>query len=101
MICCVCWIGVVVAGIIAAFAAFLAYMGVFKKINVVKCQFGPALVVYTEYQGPFDKIQPVYKKTLSVAQSVFKNTKSGGFYYDNPYSLAKNELPRACVAVFV
>lgn len=101
MVCCCCLSGVIIASVVVLIIAYLAYMGVFRKIQIKKTKFGPCSLLVTDYQGVYYKIGDAFTKSDLLTKDIFKKSICCGLYYDDPSSLDKNQFPRASIALIV
>jgi DNA gyrase inhibitor GyrI len=79
--------------------AFLAYQGAFARIEVVQSTSPGYLVVGVDHTGPYEKIGPAFEQVSEACKEIgLLNTRMMGIYFDNPDSVAKEDL-RALAAV--
>jgi hypothetical protein len=89
---------IIVAVLVVALFAFIAYNGLFYSVTVSEKQIGPFTMVLKKHTGSyyktgtvFDEVETALKKTMDT-----KELKAVGLYYDDPAKTKEKELRSEC-----
>ncbi|MCK5218039.1 hypothetical protein KAR10_00860 [bacterium] len=93
-------VGGVTAVIVLGGIVFLAYMGMFKSLEVTEKTMGPFTHVYESFQGPYPETGKIFDKVYNVLKAQGIDATQGlGVYYDDPRKTAKDKLQSDCGVV--
>ena len=83
---------IVFALFVSVTISFLAYMGLFKSMEVKSSEFGPYSFFYKPFLGPYEEVGPIFKDIREVLKKQnIKIESMAGIYYDDPKKIeAKN-----------
>ncbi len=96
---------IIIVGVVTAVCAlggvvFLAYMGIFKSLEVTEKAMGPFTHVYESFQGPYPETGKIFDKVYNELKANGIDTTQGlGVYYDDPRKTAKDKLRSDCGVV--
>ncbi len=93
-------VSVVIAVGVLGVIVFLAYMGMFKPLQVTEKAMGPFTHVYESFRGPYPETAKVFDKVYNELKAQGIDTTQGlGVYYDDPRKTAKDKLRSDCGVV--
>ncbi len=91
------WVLIVIAVLVLAGLAFMAYMGLLTAPKVSEMKMGPYLFVYEEFTGPYMDTGKVFEKVYAAVKADGIETKRGlGVYFDDPSKVAADKLRSQC-----
>lgn len=92
---------ITILSLILIILVFLAYMGVFTKLRVIRTKLGPLKIFYLEYIGEYKKIGPKYNKICTDMSIYFKFARPVGIFYDSPDQIEDLSKCRAVIGFLV
>lgn len=91
------WILIIVVVLIIAAVSYLAYMGVFNKLEAKQAKTGPYTIAYEEYIGSYSLTGPIFEKiTRSLKTDGIETSRGLGIYFDDPSKTPADKLKSHC-----
>ena len=73
----------------------LYFIGFFSPLSIKDSKIGPFLLLYRDFRGDLEKIDPLLKKFREDLGKYFNPDKSFKIIYDNPLAISKKNSSRA------